>query len=108
MLHGHRVSRQELGADRNCPCGRDEAANLGYQLVSRQTGSAPGSAGREDIEELEESSLRKTEGTRGGKINPTEQAMARRFLNRNGVQTEQDQSVEDRGLPLTGGHLWQR
>ena|ERR1700733_8385290 len=108
MLHGHRVSGKEPIANRNRPCGGDETASIGYQLVPRQDGRASRGTRRKDAEKLEESPLRKTEGARRGKINTTEQAMARRVLNRNSVQTEQAQDFESRGLSLTGGYLWQR
>jgi hypothetical protein len=108
MLHGHRIPRQEIGTDRDRPRLRNNAANLGHQLISRQDGRASGGTRRKDVEELEESSLRKAKGKSGREINPIEQAMARRFLNRNGVQTEQDKGVKSRGLSLTEGSLWQR
>lgn len=108
MLRGHRVPRQKLGAYRNRPCGGNQAANRSHKFVSRQDGCASGSTRRKDVEELEESPLRKAKGARGGKINPTKQAMARRFLNQNGMHTEQDDGLEGRGLSLTGGDLWQR
>src|SRR5580700_1431770 len=108
MLHGDRISGQGFVTDRNRPCGGNKAANLGHQFVSRQDGRATSSARRKDAKKLEKSSLRKTQRPRGGEINPTEQAVARCFLNRHGVQAEQNQGIESRGLPLTGGYLWQR
>src|ERR1700722_1171535 len=109
MLHGYRVSGQEFDADRNRSRGGNKAADCSHQLISRQDGCTSGSTRRKDVEELEESSLRKAKGPRRRTINQTKQAMACRFSDRNRMQTKQAFDFEGRRLPLTGGyHLWRR
>jgi len=108
MSHGNRVSGQKPVTHRNRPSGGNQTANCGHQFLSRQNGRDPGSSRRTDTEELEKPALREIERSRGGKINPTEQTMAGRFLDRYDVQAKQDYGVESRGLSLTGGGSWLR
>lgn len=49
--------------------------------------------------------LKGQEGERSIRLNKQWRVV---FLNRHGVQAEQNQRIESRGLPLTGGYLWQR
>ncbi len=59
MLHGRRVPGQDTCTHRDGPCSRDAVANIGNQLAQTETGRNSGRTGREDVEKLEESPLRK-------------------------------------------------
>jgi hypothetical protein len=107
MLHGHRVSRQKLGNDRNRPSGRDQTANFGNQLFPRQNGSYPSGNRRKDTQGVEKSPLRKASGQQRGTIYQAQQTVAGGFSDRHGMQTKQDNGLEGRGLPLKRGDSWQ-
>src|SRR6266540_719498 len=107
MRNEHTFSGKEPVANRNRPCSGNQAAYFSHKLVSRQDGRSSGRTGRKNAEELEKPSLREAQGSRGGEINPSKQAVAHRVHDQHRMQTEQDHSIESRRLSLTGGYLWQ-
>ncbi len=88
MPHGRRVSGQDTCTDRDGPCGRDAVANIGNQLAETETGRNSGSTGRKNVEELEESSLRKDGRQRA--VHTNQQTISFNFHTQHGMQAEQN------------------
>ena len=92
MQHGRRVSGQDTRTNRDGPCGRNAVANIGNQLAETEIGRNSGSTGRENVEKLEESSLRK-DGRRRA-VHPNQQTISFNFHTQHGMQAEQNDHFE--------------
>ena len=92
MPHGRRVSGQDTCTYRDGPCGRDAVTNIGNQLAETETGRNSGSTGRENVEKLEKSSLRK-DGRRRA-VHPNQQTISFDFHTQHRMQAEQNDHFE--------------
>ena len=92
MQHGRRVSRQDTCTHRDGPCSRDAVANIGDQLAETEIGRNSGSTGRENVEKLEESSLRKDGRQRA--VHPNQQTISFDIHTQHGMQAEQNDHFE--------------
>jgi len=92
MQHGSRVLGQDTCTHRDGPCGRDAVAYIGNQLAETETGRNSGSTGRENLEKLAESSLRKDGRLRA--VHPNQQTISFDIHTQHGMQTEQNDHFE--------------
>jgi len=92
MQHGRRVLGQDTCTHRDGTCGRDAGAYIGNQLAETETGRNSGSTGRENVENLEESSLRKDGRQRA--VHPNQQTISFDIHTQHGMQAEQNDHFE--------------
>src|SRR5947208_11896553 len=99
-MHGHRVWGQDSGFGGDGQCRADALAYIRHQLLTSEAYCDSSSAGREDIAELEEPSLR--EDAARGAINSHQRSIPAYFHDRHEMQTQQDNDQQSMESQLSG------